>query len=266
MNNRRRAIAGLLAVSLLSLGAAACGSDGTGSSPADSETAAAQADPKQALLDSTKALGEGNFEYTMAGDGMTGEGIVHLPSRSAQMSLRFVSDDLEMKMDMVYVEPDSWVKLDLGELGNLPGMEKLSGKYLHLDQSKIKDVEGLQFDLQDVDPAGSALIMKAITDVRKAGEGAFTGTADLTKATDASMVGEELVKTLGIQANALPFEAKLDPQGRLAELTIKVPVAGEAKAYDLTITYSNYGTVTAVQKPPASETIEAPAETYDMFK
>lgn len=268
MNNRRRAIAGLLAASLLTLGAAACGSDGTGSSPTDSETTSAPApvDPKQALLDSAKKIGEDSFKFTMAGDGMTGGGVVHLPSRSAQISMTFTSDDLEMKMDMVYIEPDSWVKLDLGELGKLPGMEKLSGKYLHMDQSKIKDIEDLTVDFQDVDPAGSASLMEAIVDVQKTGEGVYSGTVDLTKATDAEMVDEELVKTLGAQASALPFEAKVDSQGRLTELAIKVPAAGGSQAYDLKIAYSDYGAVTAVQKPPASQTIEAPAEAYDMFK
>ena len=269
MNNRRRAIAGLLAASLLILGAAACGSDGNGSSPTGSETTSAPAsvDPKQALLDSTEEIGKGNFKFTMAGDGMTGRGVVHLPSRSAQMSLAVGSDGFEMKMDMIYVEPDSWVRLDFGELGDqVPSMAKLSGKYMHLDQSKIKDIKNLKVDFQDVDPAGSALLMKAIADVQKTGEGVYSGTIDLTKATGADMIGEDLVKTLGTQANALPFEAKLDPQGRLSELTIKVPTAGESQAYDLKITYSDYGAATAAQKPPASETIEAPAEAYDMFK
>ena len=251
----------------MTLGTAACNSGGTGSNPSNSETSAAPADPKQALLDSTKEISNGNFTFTMAGAGMTGGGVVHLPSRSAQMSMSVVADDFEMKMDIIYVEPDSWVKFDLGELGNqVPGMEKLSGKYLHLDQSKIQDIENLKFDFQKVDPAGSSLLMKAIVDVKKTGDGVYSGTVDLTKATGAEMVDEELVKALGTQANALPFEAKLDAQARLTGFTIKLPAIGETKAYDLKIAYSDYGAATAVQKPPAGETVEAPAETYDMFK
>ena len=251
----------------MTLGVAACDSGGSGSNATNSKASAAPVDAKQVLVDSTREISDGNFKFTMAGDGMTGGGVVHLPTRSAQMSLTFASNDLEMTMEMIYVEPDSWVKLDLGELGDqVPGMEKLSGKYLHLDQSKIRDIEDLKFDFQNVDPAGSSALMKAIVDVRKTGEGVYSGTVDLTKAPDAEMVDEELVKTLGTQANALPFEAKLDPQGRLTEFAIKMPAAVGTQAYDLKITYSDYGSAAAVQKPPANETVEAPAEAYKMFQ
>lgn len=267
MTNRRWTVAGLLAATLLTLGVSACNSAANEPGATKSEAPAIPADPKQALLDSTKEISKGHFKFTMAGDGTTGGGVVHLPTRSAQISMSFASADFEMKMDIIYAEPESWVKMDFGDMGKMPGMEKLSsGKYLHLDQSKVKDIEDLKFDFQDVDPAGSSLLTKAIVDVQKTGEGLYSGTVDLTKATEAGLVDEETIKALGTQANALPFEAKLDPQGRLTELTVKVPAVGDTKAHELKVIYSEYGTATAPQKPAASETEEAPTEAYDMFK
>lgn len=264
MKIRRRTIAGLVAA-LLVPGLVACGSKDGGSGKSDSP-----ADPKEALIASTEAINEGNFRFTITDHESSGEGMVHLPSRSAQMLLKFTSEDVTMEMDVIQVDPDTWVKLklDLGELEGLPGFEHFSGdKYMHLDRSKVKENKDLQFfDFDDVDPASSKLLIEAITDVKQAGEGTYSGTLDLSKATDAGVVSEEIITALGDQAKALEFEAKLDAEGRLTEFTIKVPAAGEVEAHEVKVTYFDYGSASAPQKPAASEVIEAPAEVYEMLK
>ncbi|GAB3143568.1 hypothetical protein GCM10027290_20080 [Micromonospora sonneratiae] len=269
MNIRRWTVAGLVAVSLLTPGLTACG-------PADdapttkSEAPAIPADPKEALLASTKEIAKGNFAFAIKSNGTDGEGVVHMASRSARLTMKAgdASSEFSMEMELIYVEPDSWVKVKIGgAMAQMPGMEKLnSGKYLHLDQSKIKDIEDLQFDFADVDPAGAELLTKAIIDVQKTGEGTYSGTLDLSKASESGLSDEEVLKALGAKANSLPFTAKLDTQGRLVELAIKIPASGEIKEQELTVTYSNYGTATAPQKPAASDVEEAPAEMYEMFK
>jgi hypothetical protein len=271
VKNRRWSVAALVTASVLTLALAACNGDaGNGSSAASSPTPAIPADPKQALLDSTKEIKKGNFRFTMKGDEMTGHGAVHLPSRSAITVMKMGDPAGEMSMDMefIYIEPETWVKMTVGgALANVLQMKKLSsGKYLHLDQSRVKDLKDLSFDVNDVDPAGSELVAKAIVDAKKTGEGAYSGTVDLSTATDAGMVDADIVNELAARANALPFEATLDPQGRLTSLTIKMPAVGDTKAHDLKVTYADYGAAIAQQKPAASETQEAPAETYDMFK
>lgn len=270
MKIRRWTIAGVVAATLLTPGLTACNSDTPAPFDAQSAAPAIPADPKEALLASTKEIAKGNFRFTMTSNGVTGEGTVHAPSRSAQLTMKVgeASSDFSMDMDVIYAEPDTWVKMKLGgAAANLPGMEALSsGKYLHLDQSKIKDNKDLQFDFNDIDPAGADLLTKAIVDVTKTGEGAYSGTLDLSKAAEAGLSDEDLLKALGTKANSLPFTAKLDAQGRLTELTIKVPAAGENEEQDLKVTYSDYGAATAVQKPDASQTQEAPAEMYEMLK
>ena len=63
----------------------------------------------------------------------------------------------------------------------------------------------------------------------------------------------------------MPFTAKLDPQGRLSELVVQIPAAGQSAAQDIKITYSDYGNATAAQKPAADQVVEAPQEFYNLF-
>ena len=99
--------------------------------------------------------------------------------------------------------------------------------------------------MEEVDPAGSATLTKGITEVQKTAEGSYTGKLDASAATDSSALDADTVKALGAQAKALPFTAKLDAQGRLTELVISVPAAGETKAHDIKVTYADYGSATA---------------------
>ncbi|WP_320065860.1 hypothetical protein [Micromonospora sp. RTGN7] len=270
--NLRRWSAGVLAAALFVPGLTACNNAAEPSAgDASAAAPAVPADPKEALLASTKEISKGNFTFTMTGGELSGGGTVHLPSKSAEMKMTggdAATESFSMDMHLIYLDTESWVKMDFtGPMADaIPGAKKFKGKYQHLDRSKIKDAEELQFDFTDVDPAGGEALIKAVTDVKKTGEGAYAGTLDVTKATGAEMFDDELVKNLAGKASALPFTAKVDAQGRLSEFAVDVPAAGDAKAQKLTVTYSDYGTAAAVQKPPASQVVEASDETYEMFK
>jgi hypothetical protein len=280
----RRLSAGLVAAALFTPGLAACNATGTpeaGSSASPTVSASGTAAPsgaatpvpgdaKQALLASTREISNGNFRFTMSGAGSTAEGQVHEPSQSAEMRVTVgkPTDDLYMKLDLIHYKPDSWVKVDLGgtTAGSLPGVQKLNlGKYQHLDQTRIKGNRNLGFDFDKVDPAGSEVLTQGITEVRQTGEGAYAGTIDVSKAAEAGSVDPTVITALGAQAKSVPFTAKLDPQGRLSEMVIQIPAAGQTKAQDIRITYSDYGSATAAQKPPAAQVVEAPAELYTLF-
>ena len=266
----RRWSIGLVAASLFLPGVAACKVGGTEPGAASSSASATPDAAKQALLDSTQEISKGNFRFTLAGDGSTGSGVVHMPSRSAQMMMKFGdgTSGFSMDMDLVYIEPDTWVKVKVNgaDLKGLTGVDQLSSnKYLHLDKTRIKDIKDLQFDFQKVDPAGSDLLTKAVVDVKKTGDGVYTGTIDASKAGDAGMVNAAAIQALGTQAQALPFEARLDPQGRLSQLTIQIPAAGNTKAQELKVTYSDYGAATQPQRPAPSDIQEAPDQLYNLF-
>ncbi|MEW2376316.1 hypothetical protein AB0883_09465 [Micromonospora sp. NPDC047812] len=268
MNIRRWSV-GVLAATLLVPGLAACKSDGPAPADAGSATSAVPADPKEALLASTKEIEKGNFNFTIAGGGVNGQGSVHKPSNSAQFTMK-VDDGsgTTFGMEMIYIEPDSWVKMDLGELGAMiPGADKMKGKYQHLDQSKVKDGGDLALNMKDLDPAGTAVLAKGISEVQKTAEGSYAGKLDASAVGDGSAaLDSDLVKALGPQAKSLPFTAKLDAEGRLTELVISVPAAGDTKAHDIKVAYADYGKATTPQKPPADQVVEAPASTYEMLK
>lgn len=271
----RRRSAAAFAAALLIPGLAACdgagtGAAGTSTSPTASGSIAPSGDAKQTLLDSTDAIREGNFRFTMSGAGSTAEGQVHEPSQSAQMRMTIgdPSSDLMMKLDLIHSKPDSWVKVELGgrAAGAVPGVRKLNlGKYQHLDQTRIKGNRALGFDFDRLDPAGSAVLTQGITEVRRTGDGTYAGTLDVSKAAEAGSLDPALVTALGAQAKSVPFTARLDPQGRLSELVLQVPAAGQSAAQEVKITYSDYGNATAAQKPPADQVVEAPPEFYHLF-
>ncbi|MEU8422528.1 hypothetical protein AB0C15_16805 [Micromonospora sp. NPDC048835] len=279
----RRLGAGLVAAALITPALAACasgtGTGTAGSTPSPTVTASGAASPsgapvagdaKQALLDSTKEISNGNFRFTLAGAGSTAEGLVHQPSQSAAMKISIggPSSDLAMKLDVIHFKPDSWVKLELsGPTANsLPAIKQLNlGKYQHLDQTRIKGNRSLGFDFEKVDPAGSAVLTQGITEVRSTGTGAYAGTIDVTKAAEAGSLNAATIAALGTQAKTVPFTAKVDPQGRLSELVLQLPAAGQTAAQEVKMTYSDYGAATAAQKPPADQVVEAPAELYSLF-
>ncbi|MCW3838753.1 hypothetical protein ONA70_01395 [Micromonospora yasonensis] len=268
MNIRRWSV-GVLAAALFVPGLAAC-KTGADSPTAESKSAAptVPADPKEALVASTTEIKKGNFTFTISGGEFNGEGTVHMPSKSAEMKLssgQGSADD--MKMHLVFIDTDSWLKLDLGAMADsVPSLKEMKDKYQHLDRSKIKDAKELTFDFADVDPAGSDKIIAAITEVKKTGEGTYAGAIDATKATDSDVLDAEVVKALGDKAKAVPFTAKVDAQGRLTEFAVQVPAAGSVPASTVTVTYADYGAATAVKAPPAGQVVEASDKVYDMFK
>ncbi|RAN98701.1 hypothetical protein GAR05_02981 [Micromonospora saelicesensis] len=277
----RRLGAGLVAAALITPALAACasGTGTAGSTPSPTVSASGTASPsgapvagdaKQALLDSTKEISNGNFRFTLAGAGSTAEGLVHQPSQSAAMKIAIggPSADLAMKLDVIHFKPDSWVKLELSgpTADSLPAIKQLNlGKYQHLDQNRIKGNRNLGFDFEKVDPAGSAVLTQGITEVRSTGTGAYAGTIDVTKAAEAGSLNAATIAALGTQAKTVPFTAKVDPQGRLSELVLQLPAAGQTAAQEVKMTYSDYGAATAAQKPPADQVVEAPAELYSLF-
>ncbi|MFI2665047.1 hypothetical protein [Micromonospora carbonacea] len=268
----RRWSAGVLAAALFVPGLTACNNSPAAAPAAGGAAApAAPADPKEALLASTRELSKGNFTFAISGGEFDGSGTVHMPSKSAEMKMTggdAATEDFSMDMHLVFIDTESWVKLDLtGPMVDaIPGAKERKGKYQHLDRSKIKDAKDLQFDFSDVDPAGSEALTKAVTDVRKTGEGTYEGTLDATKVTDSDVLDADIVKGLADKAGAVPFTAKLDAQGRLVEFLVKVPAAGSAKAQDLKVTYADYGAATAVPQPPANLVVEASDDVYEMFK
>jgi hypothetical protein len=271
MIRRRWALAGLAMIASLGLATAGCGNGNDSDSSNDTATAASPTpvDAKQALADSVKALAEGNFKFTMADHEATGSGSVHEPSKSAQMDMTIKDADGEGKIGFVVVGQDQWIKMDFGP--EINQLLKLPKKWMHIDPAKVKDSETLKEmsvdfgNADEIDPAGSGTILKAVVTAEKTADGTYSGTVDLTKATDAGMVDEEVVTKLADKAKAIPFTATVDGQGRLTKLSLDMPAAGDVPAHKLEASYSDYGSATEAKKPPAGQTQEAPASAYELL-
>jgi hypothetical protein len=78
-------------------------------------------------------------------------------------------------------------------------------------------------------------------------------------------VDEEIVGKLGDKAKTIPFTATVDGQGRLTKLSLEMPAAGDTPPHKVEVKFTDYGSATAVQKPPAGQTQDAPATAYEFL-
>lgn len=279
MRTVRGPLAGVVVLTTLSLAMAGCSGEskdkapqggstagavtGTGSSSGDAAPAAVPTDPKQALAASTKGLVEGNFSFTVVGHEQKGSGVTHKPSNSAKASMTFGDSEFTMNMDMLYVAPDMWTKNKI-KAPELPEVQEgESGLWQHIDPAKAKNIPELQFNWETSDLIGGQMIMKNVVTAKQEGSGRYTGTTDLSTV-KSPVIDSDLLAELGAKAKSVPFTAALDGQGRLSTLTLKMPASEDVPAADLTVTYSGYGAATATAKPPANQTEEATAETYEI--
>lgn len=269
MRTRPWATAGIALVASIALATAGCGNSGND----DNGGGDAPADPKQALTASVQGIADGNFTFTLADHESAGHGSLHAESKSAEITAETAPgtpEDESFEFAFVIVDKDRWMKMSFGD-PTVAELLKLPKGWQHIDPTKITD-EDTKKDLavefgnaEKSDPAGAAIIIsKGLVTAEESGEGAYTGTVDLTKAKDAGMVNGEVLSALGTKASSLPFTAKLDGEGRLTEFIVDVPAAGKFKAHKLKATYE-YGVAKAAKKPPAGQTKEAPAATYELL-
>ncbi|HET6213303.1 MAG TPA: hypothetical protein VFE14_10570 [Micromonosporaceae bacterium] len=265
MKTRRWAIAGLAAVAALALATAACGtkSNDTGK-PAPSPTPAA---PKDVLAASIKELGKSSYTFTFKASEFAGQGAVDPAAQSARIELHSADPaaEVQAKVEFVLIGAETYVKLDFGNapIPNLPPKDK----FLRVDRSKLKKPDEFAPDLtKQAEVTEVNSVVNSIVSVEKATGATYRGTVDLTKVgNDNILVDEDVVGKLADAAKAVPFEATLDDKGRLIKLAISIPAAGTVKAQTWETTYADFGSVAKVEKPPAAQTIDAPATVYDIF-
>jgi hypothetical protein len=274
MKNLRGAIVAVAVAGLLGLAAGGC----AGTTTDKGGDAKAPADPKAALAASTKELANGNFAFTAAMPDGKAAGAVHLPSKSATFAMETTGQEA-MKVEFVLAGPDRWVRMtmDTTELETLLGgngsgavppevkeaLALFSGKtWFHVDATKVKKDSNLDIDLTDPDLTGASGLLQAVTDVQGDAH-TITGKVDATKSTATDgFLDSDTVKEMGAGATALPFTATLDDQGRLTELVLDAPKAGDTPAGKWTIDVTGYGQQVAKTKPSGAVT-EMPASGYE---
>ncbi|MET0425782.1 MAG: hypothetical protein ABW046_18075 [Actinoplanes sp.] len=265
------ALAGLVGTSLTG-----CGGDAAEDKPAD---------PKAALAGSATGLTAGNYAFDASQPNSTAKGIVHVPSKSVTLSM--IEQDKEageMKIDIRMLEPDRWMKITMDTSEMTAGLDSIdtsnpeaakmakglqqmadmfSGKsWYHVDLSKMKDKTDLTFDPAKPDLTGASELVAAIV-TAEGDEHTITGTLDATKVTEENaLVDTDDVEAIGAAASTLPYTATLDDEGRLTQLVLDVPKAGDTPAGKWTLNISGYGAQAAQTKPDGKVT-EMPASGYE---
>lgn len=293
MLNRR--FTGIIA-SLLLLPAAACGAPSKPAAPAAAEK---PFDAKAVLAASTSGIqaGDYTFRFTRPGNDVA-SGTVHRPSRSIGMKMTMkLDEETSAALDLRVIGPKRYqrMKIDaatlatlrkqkkmLTELGrpNNPkvkealakvnsGLDTFGGDHWNLvDKSKIKDSSLMEYDVDvdrpDVTGAGALVGVAATAAGDKT---SIKGTLDATRMTGAEeLINKETFKDVPLTtAEAVPFVATLDADGRMTKLAMELPAAEDHPAGTWTVEFTGYGAAPAQQAPSAREVKEATPEMYDMF-
>ncbi|GAA2640745.1 hypothetical protein [Paractinoplanes durhamensis] len=257
MTTLRGTVAVAALAALLGLGMSGCSVAKTDAgATSDDKTAAADPGPsgdaQAALAAATKALSSGNYTFVVASPTLTAEGIVHLPSESAELTI----DTGSAKFEIVLAEPDRWVRLSTG-LAAGAGPDT----WFHVDSSEIKEGGDLAFYLTDPDVIDVSALFDAVTEARLDAN-TITGTIDGTRVNSPDgFLDDATIKAMGSAAASLPFTATVDTKGRLAELDIEAPAAGKVQAGKWVFTVSGYGEQEA-RKKPAGQIRDLPPSGY----
>ncbi|HEU4423765.1 MAG TPA: hypothetical protein VFR67_14635 [Pilimelia sp.] len=262
MTTRRTATAGLGLVAALTFALAGC-TDTTGSptvtgtgTPGATGSAAADPAAAAALAQAAAKLSESSFRLTTtSGPASSVTGVMDPPNKLGQTKLTTTVENVTVTIESIMIGEDIYLKIS-----GLP--ENLSSKWLHVDVQRLSPDSQLGFTPGEFDPAGTERLLKTATDVRRVGEHGFVGTLDLTKATGVASLGEKVVVSLGDEATAVPFEATTDEADRLVAMKINLPAVTGQPTRTIDTRYSDFGAPVTIQKPPASETVEAPDLVY----
>jgi hypothetical protein len=235
----------VLAFAGCALLAAGCGGHPTVKAKA---AAPGKADTSTAVLvAAAEPLHSTSYRFTSTAGGITVEG-------AADPATRTVTVNAGPSIGALVVDGEIYLRYPKG----MPGAEQFgNGKWLHADASKIAlDKIGVR-DITD--PSGGYTYLKSASQVQQVGDRHYRGTLDLTK----SGAGSKVVESLGDAAKAVPFDATLDDQGRLATIDTTLKVNGT----DVTThtVFSDYGAKVTAARPAASEVVEAPESFYRIF-
>ncbi|MEU7923346.1 hypothetical protein [Micromonospora zamorensis] len=265
MKTRRSAITGVGLVIALSFGVGGCNNaTERAGTDATAPTSASPVDAVDSLAGALRKLDAETFKVTSKTglDGPEFSGVVDPAAKKVSMKMDSNIGDPDMTVDFVQLGSAVYVKL-AGDVELYSGtrMPAMPSKWMHIDAVDVE--KGSTFsNMVDGDPAGVNDMIKAATSVERNGELGFTGTFDITKTP--GTLGTVL-KKFGEKSKAVPFNAKVDHQGRLTYVFINLSAVNSGFINGITATYSDFGTPVTIEKPTTDQTVEAPAEVVKAF-
>lgn len=135
-----------------------------------------------------------------------------------------------------------------------------------IDMTKLRPDSSLR---QSFDLKTQTGIVGGVVSAEKVAEGRYRGTTDLTKAAEAAGANTTMRDSLESGAKlaknpkAIPFEASVDPEGRLTALSYTIETSMGDFVTDVQM--SGFGEPVTVTEPPADEVGEATDEMYRFF-
>ncbi|KUL35272.1 hypothetical protein [Actinoplanes awajinensis] len=262
MKMGRLAVTGVALVTLAGL--SACGEK---KEPALTNGAAVNSAAATAETTAAAAPGDASAELVAAAQKLTSSsGKIHLTSVGGivadgafDASNKLMSLKMDMSslgtVDMRQVSNDLYIKY-----GGPAAKNFANGKWMHIDASKMPSSSPLS--LEKNDPRNSAkMIEAAASDVKKTGDGTFSGTIDITKSPSSS---EQLLKALEGKSKQIPFTAEVNSDGYLTKMALDMDSI-QAGAGETVANYSGMGTKVSVSAPPTSQTVEMPKSAIAMM-
>jgi hypothetical protein len=258
-------LAGLGLVSMAAVALAVAGCDNTttatpgassAASPSAGASSAAAADPAavSALSAATAKLDQTSFKITVtSGSGFKLTGAIDAPTGVGTADVTASGPNATVNVKTLLLGQDLYVQG--------PGLTK-AGTWTHLDGSRLPADANIGLRPGQIDPVNTANLLGSTTDVHSTGTNSFAGTLDLTKAAGLAGISKVTIDGYGAAASQVPFTAGLDDQGRLSELTIKVPAVNGQQVAPIDALYTDYGTTVTAQRPTAAEITEAPDSIY----
>ncbi|MEK8109236.1 hypothetical protein NKG94_40080 [Micromonospora sp. M12] len=159
------------------------------------------------------------------------------------------------------IDDENWIKAKFSGLSGLP---KFPDKWMKLDPTKLTDGEAIP-TYEGVDPGNAGPLIQAATSVEEKSPGRYVGFIDVGETEAAKALDEGEAAALGEAATKVPFTAVVGADKHLASLTLKIPAAGKAKAYDYVVNYTDYGSAPKIGVPTGAAATKAPAKLYELL-
>ncbi|MEU7845251.1 hypothetical protein AB0B39_30285 [Micromonospora sp. NPDC049114] len=242
---------------------AGCGSKSEpAAAPPSSPSASPSVSPKEALLDAVPDGTEGAFRFSGKDASSTIDGRIDPAAKAFELNMVMPPDDgIVVKMSFLVIEDQNWVK---AKFSGRPGLPKFPDKWMKLDPTKLTDAASIP-TYDGVDQGNAGPLIQAATSVEEKSPGQYAGFIDVSDTEAAKALEEGEAAALGEAAKKVPFTAVVGADKHLASLTLKMPAAGKAKAYDYVVKYADYGSAPKISAPTGAAATKAPAGAYELL-
>ncbi|MET8528844.1 hypothetical protein [Micromonospora sp. NPDC005172] len=230
--------------------------------PQSSPSASPSVSPKEALLDAVPDGTEGAFRFSGKDASSTIDGRIDPAAKAFELNMVMPPDEgVVVKMSFLVIEEQNWVK---AKFSGRPGLPKFPDKWMKLDRAKLTDATSIP-TYDGVDQGNAGPLIQAATSVEQKSPGQYVGFIDVSAGEAAKALEDGEAAALGEAGKKVPFTAVVGADKHLASLTLKMPAAGKAKAYDYVVRYADYGSAPKITVPTGAATTKAPAMAYDLL-